>query len=351
MDGLKPLLTSAAAAAVALPLLYTYTASALAKRFPTLRNKRICLLIAHPDDEAMFFAPTLLALTRPEAGNHVKILCLSTGKTAIHTILPPPGAPSASQRLADLAGDADGLGETRRKELVKSGMKLGLRDPDDVFVVDNPCVAALPQGGSSPQGPRWHGPLTRRDAARRTDFPDSMTTSWDADKIASLLCGAFAPQLARQRADGSARPTANIDVLVTFDGRGVSSHPNHTSLYHGARAFVAALVRGKAGWASPLDLYTLTTVGVARKYSSFLDVFATLAAWAAAVARLGRDKAHPPALVFMNQLAPGPAGFFAACGAMVRAHQSQMVWFRWLYIAFSRYMVINDLRLDKVRGK
>jgi N-acetylglucosaminylphosphatidylinositol deacetylase len=47
--------------------------------FPTLYNKRICLVIAHPDDEAMFFAPTLLALTRPERGNHVKILCLSSG--------------------------------------------------------------------------------------------------------------------------------------------------------------------------------------------------------------------------------------------------------------------------------
>jgi N-acetylglucosaminylphosphatidylinositol deacetylase len=27
----------------------------------------------------MFFAPTLLALTRPEYGNHVKLLCLSSG--------------------------------------------------------------------------------------------------------------------------------------------------------------------------------------------------------------------------------------------------------------------------------
>lgn len=42
------------------------------------------------------------------------------------------------------AGNADGLGETRRKELVKSGMQLGLRDEDDVFVVDNPCVALSP---------------------------------------------------------------------------------------------------------------------------------------------------------------------------------------------------------------
>ena len=35
---------------------------------------------------------------------------------------------------------ADGLGETRKKELVESGMKLGLRKEDDVFVVDSPYV-------------------------------------------------------------------------------------------------------------------------------------------------------------------------------------------------------------------
>lgn len=56
--------------------MYTSTLSA---SFPTLHNKRILLLIAHPDDEAMFFAPALLTLTRPEHGNHVKILCLSSG--------------------------------------------------------------------------------------------------------------------------------------------------------------------------------------------------------------------------------------------------------------------------------
>lgn len=59
--------------------LWLYTVSVARTRFPKLRNKRICLLIAHPDDEAMFFAPTLLALTQPDLGNHLKILCLSSG--------------------------------------------------------------------------------------------------------------------------------------------------------------------------------------------------------------------------------------------------------------------------------
>ncbi|KAM3561918.1 hypothetical protein ARSEF4850_003008, partial [Beauveria asiatica] len=109
---MDPTLLLLASAAVLVPVLYLYTVSIVQTRFPTLQNKRICLLIAHPDDEAMFFAPTVLALTRPETGNHVKILCLSSG-------------------------NAEGLGETRKKELVKSGMTLGLRDEEDVFVVDN----------------------------------------------------------------------------------------------------------------------------------------------------------------------------------------------------------------------
>lgn len=59
---------------------WQYTVTVVNSKFPKLRNKKICLLIAHPDDEAMFFAPAMQALTDPELGNHVKILCLSSGK-------------------------------------------------------------------------------------------------------------------------------------------------------------------------------------------------------------------------------------------------------------------------------
>lgn len=77
---MDPTLLLFASVAVLVPVMYMYTVGVVQARFPTLQNKRICLLIAHPDDEAMFFAPTILALTRPETGNHVKILCLSSGK-------------------------------------------------------------------------------------------------------------------------------------------------------------------------------------------------------------------------------------------------------------------------------
>lgn len=79
---MDPTLLLLASVALLVPVLYMYTVGVVQTRFPTLQNKRICLLIAHPDDEAMFFAPTVLALTRPETGNHVKILCLSSGTPA-----------------------------------------------------------------------------------------------------------------------------------------------------------------------------------------------------------------------------------------------------------------------------
>lgn len=46
--------------------------------------------------------------------------------------------PTTNACACELIGNADGLGETRKKELVKSGMALGLKGEDDVFVLDNP---------------------------------------------------------------------------------------------------------------------------------------------------------------------------------------------------------------------
>ncbi|ROW04945.1 hypothetical protein VPNG_06968 [Cytospora leucostoma] len=297
----SPSLLYLALLAILVPSLYLYTVAVVSTRLPSLRNKRICLLIAHPDDEAMFFAPAVLALTRPGSGNHVKILCLSSG-------------------------NAEGLGDTRKRELAKSGLVLGLRKEDDVFVVDKP-----------------------------DDFPDSMTTTWSTDNISQLLGEAFAPDTTSSKTlDVQQPPKATIDVIITFDAHGVSSHPNHISLYHGARAFVSGLTTNRPGWSNPVDMYTLTSVNILRKYTGILDVFATLStaaldAWKGAGAKSARNKdsaEHPATLVFLHGF--GAGGWATAREAMTRAHVSQMVWFRWGWITVSRYMFMNDLRLEKI---
>lgn len=344
-----PTLTALGLVALLIPTLYLYTVGVASARFPTLRNRRVCLLIAHPDDEAMFFAPSVLALTRPELGNHVKILCLSSG-------------------------DAAGLGETRKRELVESGLRLGLRKGEDVYVVDDAvyvsfCYDYMANGSEPERKILTLNPPTSRN------LPDSMTTTWSTEKISNLLRDAFVPKnnttssstsTSSSKDDTTEGPKATIDVLITFDKTGVSSHPNHISLYHGARHFVASLTADRPGWASPVDMYTLTSVGIARKYAGIVDVFATLPAtafdvwWGAGAAtRQGKGKAQqqggggrdgrrrrPSALVFMHGF--GTGGWATAREAMTRAHVSQMVWFRWGWITISRYMFINDLRLEKV---
>jgi N-acetylglucosaminylphosphatidylinositol deacetylase len=34
-------------------------------------------------------------------------------------------------------GDADGLGETRKKELIKSGLQLGIRSKEDILIIED----------------------------------------------------------------------------------------------------------------------------------------------------------------------------------------------------------------------
>lgn len=265
-----PLLTTA---------LWLYTIGVARTTFPRIANKNVVLLIAHPDDEAMFFAPTLLGLT--EEGNHVKILCLSSG-------------------------DADGLGEIRKKELAKSGLILGLRSEDDVTVIDSP------------------------------DFPDSMNTSWASTAISFILKSfCLSPETG----------SPEIDILITFDSQGVSSHPNHISLHAGARHFLSS-PRNEALSTTSQDkniaFYTLTSLPIYRKYMSILDCLPSI------TSKVFRGQAerdgNPRWLLFTS----GPQEMGKAREAMWGAHKSQMRWFRWGWIWFSRYMAVNDLVLEDI---
>ena len=269
---------------------WLYTAQMARTTLPVFKNKRICLLIAHPDDEAMFFSPTLTALTAPHLGNHVKILCLSSG-------------------------DADGLGETRKKELAISGVSLGLRTASDVLVIEDEA------------------------------FQDSMTATWSPEKIAHILSSAFVPNAPKPKKSNEP-PSVNLDVLITFDKSGVSSHPNHISLYHGAKSWVSNLMKGKRGWKSPVELYSLTSVNVARKYIFFLDSTVSLLIGAIRGIKAGKKKMkeEPPTYIFISNFGEYRKGQ----KAMTEGHKSQMVWFRWGWIAIGRYMIVNDLKREAI---
>jgi N-acetylglucosaminylphosphatidylinositol deacetylase len=176
-----------------------------------------------------------------------------------------------------------------------------------------------------------------------------MTVTWDTERISGLLASAFVPQPPKGTAKSASsdKPSANIDVLITFDAHGVSDHPNHKSLYHGARGFVWSLVQSKPGWEAPVSLYTLRTVPIWRKFTGIFDSVMTLGTWAATTDM--KDKKHVKGLVFLSGLSGSGVG--RAWKAMVTAHKSQMLWFRWGWILLSRYMYMNDLVLEKISSK
>jgi N-acetylglucosaminylphosphatidylinositol deacetylase len=70
------------------------------------------LVIAHPDDESMFFLPTIKNLL--SSGVKLRLLCLSSG-------------------------DADGLGLIRKEELIKATRLLGF-DEGCTEVVEHPAL-------------------------------------------------------------------------------------------------------------------------------------------------------------------------------------------------------------------
>lgn len=114
-------------------------------------------------------------------------------------------------------------------------------------------------------------------------------------------------------------------------------------------------MKGKFGYSCPVALYTLATTNIVRKYLGVLDAPFTMLSGAlegviltASASRgerkvVGREGC-PNRLLFVSSISE----WLTAQSAMVKGHQSQMVWFRWGWITIGRYMVVNDLKREGI---
>jgi N-acetylglucosaminylphosphatidylinositol deacetylase len=93
---------------------------------------RVLLLTAHPDDEAMFFAPTLLALTSASPLSKAPIDLEDQSQVVFST--PQPQIEVFSLCLS--TGNADGLGNVRPTELHASLDVLGI-SKDRRWLIDD----------------------------------------------------------------------------------------------------------------------------------------------------------------------------------------------------------------------
>lgn len=211
----------------------------------SLPEGRTLFVIAHPDDECMFFAPTILAKTNAEPSS-VHLLCVT-------------------------CGNYRNEGEIRTRELWTSCARLGIPS-ENILLLNNDF------------------------------FPDDPKSNWDSSRLAKILLTHI--------------ESLDIKVVVSFDEDGVSGHSNHMTIYR-------ALLRLASRDQLPCDcrVFSLDSVMCARKYSAILDTLPTL-------------------LLDRRVHLATPSIYSQGVGAM-KAHHSQLVWFRRLYVIASRYMLIN----------
>uniref|UniRef100_A0A673LT50 N-acetylglucosaminylphosphatidylinositol deacetylase n=1 Tax=Sinocyclocheilus rhinocerous TaxID=307959 RepID=A0A673LT50_9TELE len=200
----------------------------------TASETRALLVTAHPDDECMFFAPTVLKLVESHAALY--LLCLSTG-------------------------NYNNQGLQRKRELLDSCAVLGIPS-NHVTIIDD------------------------------KELPDDPAVQWSTALISSLI-------LKHIR-------NYSISVVLTFDGRGVSGHVNHITIYK--------------------------TLSLLRKYLSVLELPVSWLFPSDFCCLIGREE------------------YKRAKRAML-CHRSQLLWFRRLYVLFSRYMIVNTFQAITVETK
>ncbi|XP_068600288.1 N-acetylglucosaminyl-phosphatidylinositol de-N-acetylase [Brachionichthys hirsutus] len=210
---------------------------------------RALIVTAHPDDECMFFAPTIIRLVDLNASVH--LLCLSEGNYY-------------------------NRGAQRKQELFNSCSVLGI-------------------------------PHSRINIVDHKHLPDDPDAEWRLSLVSPVI-------VKHMRAH-------SINMVLTFDGRGVSGHANHIAIYKAVSHLAST---GQV----PNDcvLLSLVTVGLLRKYASFLEL--PLSCLLPSCLRCFSDS----------------RGYWQAKNAML-CHRTQLVWFRYVYVAFSRYMFTNTFQV------
>jgi len=191
-------------------------------------------------------------------------------------------------------GNYDGMGVEREQELQDSLSVLGI--PSEMsFLINHP------------------------------QLQDNFTQSWDAQLVAEVVL----PYILKH----------GITILLTFDEHGVSSHPNHVSLYYAARE----VLRSNGGRDSRLRAYALRTENRIVKYSGWLTAFSKFqpASFLDSRDLPASPKRQSPNGLTGSRYISNVQGYLQTVKAM-NQHRSQMLWFRWLYMAFARYMWLND---------
>ncbi|TMW69519.1 hypothetical protein Poli38472_001675 [Pythium oligandrum] len=179
-------------------------------------------------------------------------------------------------------GNFDGLGDIRAQEMIASGTFIGIAK-ENIHVLEDPKLQ------------------------------DGMKEQWSHDHIASIVLDYIEKH--------------KINAVFTFDDYGISGHPNHISVHHGVKQAIVEqhkrCTNNGDQKTSPVRGWALESTNIIHKYIGVLD--------ALVLPSLTGNTEH--VFVFLFR----PLWNYRA----MALHYSQFVWYRRLFVIFSRYTFIN----------
>jgi len=272
------------------------------------------VVVAHPDDESMFFSPTIRAVL----GHHHDD----------STTLAPSAPPFHILSLSN--GNYDGLGKIREVELRRAAAVLGIPSPDD------------------------H--VTCLDVKELQDGPNE---DWKADDVADAVWNHICSIAAKKG--------TNRVAVITFDERGVSGHPNHLGVCRGVRRMISRQESRGTADGVMIALCGLELVSITNRLTKYcplmewIPMLVTYVAnlWRSLCTKVSRSRSNDDGGDSnINDLLYSEATKSAHvewCSRIFQpvliwnamaAHRTQFVWYRRLSVLFSRFSYCNTLRVS-----
>eukprot|EP00850_Spirogloea_muscicola_P013029 SM000086S23081 [mRNA] locus=s86:498928:500992:- [translate_table: standard] len=186
-------------------------------------------------------------------------------------------------------------------------------------------VLCLSTGGGvgAAEAPLWCGPW---------QVPEENVCVLDHPELQDGFQEAWSVALIRDLVE-KALSSKDIYVILTFDKYGVSGHPNHRAVHGGVRSLVlqqrARITANVASDNCSLEAWELTSTNVFRKFCGPFDIAFSLLEYY--LSKQGTAQCYVS---------------LSMCTSIVamRQHATQWVWFRWLFVTFTRYTYVNTLK-------
>ena len=314
-------------------------------------EKKLLLIISHPDDEAMFFIPSIVHLMsmklKSESFSQFYVLCLSSGNAY----------GLGNMRIHELSESLEQIyNQIYGKEYTEINMHKGKKYTRKK--VENVSLQ-VDRGNTFPKRQKQTIPDKasknfKKDVnvvvVDQKDLQDNLNLQWDTCKVAGLV--------------EKYVKLWNIDTLLTFDKLGVSGHPNHRSTYNGVKYFYDQFCKQhmeEKQCECCLRFYTLMSHSLIRKYIGIGEyllsfILASIQNIHFLVSKLfpktGKERStlkHSPNPITQTKFRGQE---FLYCFnwnpflvyQCMKAHRSQLIWYRYLFIVFSSYTYVNILQ-------